>query len=322
MAVKKPVKATSSEDKLRNPLNSLFFGQGKKFRHETFDFLGWLKDLEAKTDEEKLAALKDASKVYKHPKIGIYTTREDGETHHADASLTPTGGGVYDGEFPDIFPDDGPDPYLICGVEYPLISFITDEHIAWEAFADEHKLSENIARRNQITLDINKTIPSDEDINRMTLELPSLIETRSQLITAKAKLTRDLDTDDEAIAKVTARIVLTTAEMQAIQDAMHAHANKHDFYQLAVDNSPHRKEMQELRDAYRLAYLEYAHRLATQKELTTETFDAWKKTASGSDFDNAEFVVSEGNDLLTLGQAAQPLNRDQRRKNAMNNLKN
>lgn len=295
MAVKKPGKLSSSEDKIKDL--SLFFLQGRTLRFE---------------------GLPDGAPL----KVGIVTSQEGEDKKHVEVPLRSVDGGAFELLVPDVFPDDGPDTYLICGVEYPLVSLTVDQHEAWEKFAEERKLSENISERNQIAIEINKTIPSDEDINRMMLELPRLMDTRTQLMDKKAELTRDLNTDDKTIAKVTARIALTTTEMKESQEAINAHSDKHDFHKLAVANSPHRHRLQKLRDEYRLGYLEYAHTLATEKELTKDAFEVWKNTAVGSDFDNAEKVVSEGNDLLTLGQDAQPLNRDQRRKAAMNSLKN
>lgn len=291
MAKRVVEKRTSSEDKIKNL--SLYFLQGLEVRLEG-------------VPAELLEAL-DTAKVALHG---------DGKLlGHAPLRAQ---GGALGFTVPDLYPDDGPEVYAVCGVAFPAVSFTFDEHVAWTEFAEERELSQNLARQSELALRITQSFPTDEEINSVSQQLPELRRAHTELIKRQANAYADLDMSEEEVERISARVRLTSARIKALQSQLEAWSQQRNPLEQASVADPLARELQGLKNAYNVAFLEFCHRLATQRGLTGDAWDTWRERATGDDYANATEVIAAGNGFWTRGQEPEPMNRQQRRQAVRN----
>ena len=330
--------APSTEDALKNPTSSLFFFQGREVELRVHDAYSILEAVRGKSDEERLTYLKHLegmSLSLRNPRLIIYTveeklefdddmnlqTRTEKRETNVKLERRP---GAYIFSVPDLYPNDGPKRYEVCGVTHNERSFTKDEHDAWEKFSDERELSKNLAKQSEIRRKVGEKLPSDEDVESMRRQLPQLRKAQNKLYDKQREAYLDLDLTTEQVEAVNARVKLTDTRIKEIDTELKKWGSQdvNDPFSQALATSPLRKDLQEWTDAWNVAFLEFVHKLSVDQGLTDEAFDLWLERAQADDYANAIVLVTEGNAFWTYGKAATPISREDDQKREFKKLLN
>ena len=320
-------KVESSEDKLKNPLNSLFFMQGHHMIWEGLDWLDFARGLESLSDVEKLARLIELAKVSKDPKVAIrtVTTDENGvvqDIQHTNVPLFREGSGKYRMTVPDLYKRDGADKYLINDQLFYVDSFTKDDHIAWETWSEEQKLGENFAKQTNVRRGIRSVVPTDDEIDSVRQEIPGLEDARQKLQEKQKAAYADLDLDDDAVTKISARLKLTNTRIKELRTQLYVWENESDPLELAKKTQPMTKELEGLEAEVNRIFMTFVHDFATRNQMTTLTLDEWLEQADEQDYSNAIQWVAEGNARKMLGRIARPITREEERARELHKVLN
>lgn len=320
-------KVEASEDKLKNPLNSLFFLQGHHMIWEGLDWLEFAKGLSGLDDAAKLAKLAELEQVSKDLKVAIrtVTTDENGvvqDVQHTNVPLIREGSGKYRMTVPDVYPRDGAEKYLINDRLFYVDSFTKDDHIAWETWSEEQKLSENFAKQSDLHLKKRSVIPTDDEIDSVRQEIPGLEESRKGLIAKQQAAYADLSLDDDAVIKITARLKLTNTRLKELRAQLYVWENESDPLGVAEKVAPYQAELQVLEAEVNRIFMTFVHDYATRNSITNLTLEEWLEQADEQDYSNAIQWCAEGNARKMLGRIARPITREEERARELHKVLN
>jgi hypothetical protein len=318
-------KVESSEEKIKG--NALFFMQGHQMIWEGLDWLEFAQKLGGLSDEEKLTKLAELAQFSKTPKVSIRTFSKDEEgkvtdVHHTNVPLMAEGGGKYRMTVPDLFPRDGAEKYLINDLLFYVDSFTKDDHIAWETWSEEQGLTELFAKQTAVRRNIRSVVPTDDEIDSVRQEIPGLEQARQTLQEKQKAAYADLDLDDDAVTKISARLKLTNTRIKELRTQLYVWENESDPLELAKKTQPMTKELEGLEAEVNCIFMTFVHDYALRNSMTSLTLDEWLEQADEQDYSNAIQWVASGNARRMLGRIARPITREEERARELHKVLN
>lgn len=314
-------KQQSSEEKIKG--NALYFLQDKDMHLDIEDAGSWARALSKLSDKEALAAIKEKASDPRRPKLAMVTIEANADggdapphvRRHVDILLQENPDGGYDFTVPDVYKRDGPEEYEICGVILPAASFTKAVSDDWKTLYEARGIRALLARQSEINREIRKTIPSDSYITSLRKDqLPKIIKSIEELSERQAKMLADLDVPEEQLDQVRARLKLAISRQKEMEAELAEWDDTNDPFTRALEMNPNREESEKIDDAFASCFLEFAHKLAVEADLTTDAFEVWKEMATGEDYRNAMAVVTKGNDSAQIyAREATPISRDRAR---------
>lgn len=250
--------------------------------------------------------------VVEHLTLRLYAEDAQGKTHLADVVPEHQEDGAFTGAFPELYADEEPETFAVCGVVMPIRSYTQDEYFSWLDLSKERGLPRLNAERRKLERNIQlastgeiELLAAHQRMDKFTKEYDVLLaEEADDLYGLKPQEPGQLPRE-EKLSILGARIKdLRKVIQQNIIDPMKL------FDEIGDDS----ERLEAVKVEQKKVSLEFVHSLATAEELTSKPFEAWLKRANGKDLDNAAELVDSGNEPYRSGGDAEPLNRKERRR--------
>lgn len=184
--------------------------------------------------------------------------------------------------------------YKICGTEIDS-AMLFKEFAHWEDHAKKRELTRlqaelakagDAAQKDYRNTALQKKVDLHASLSKSYRNLLRRVETNYIACT---------DEDFEALDKLPDRIAILEDEINALTPDPEASIEVSEKH-LATLTPVWRK--------HRLVYLEFAHWLASTRNLTLEKFSAWSDRAKNDDFDDAMKLVEAGKSQHAFGAAS------------------
>lgn len=305
---------------------SLYFLGGKEMRLEGLESLLFYKDIDKFSDADILTKVKALAKTYKQPKISVVTRTfyEEGELEdkkagdlkdlkHTDAPLYPQADGAYTLFVPDLYRQKEGTSFEVLGLELDTESFTDDAVTEWETLEETEKLSEKRLMLRDKIRELNKILPTDDEIKTLESELPGLKNDRNALHQRYRNGLLDETVSAETLKQLLERRKLADAHIKEVQAQVTEYNEGFDTLETLRNSTPLGKEIMALTQELQEVYLRYTHESAHRAGLTDAGVETWVDEATQQDLANAQMWVELGKAQRTSGKVSRPMSREDRR---------
>lgn len=200
------------------------------------------------------------------------------------------------------------DHYLVVDTVFKAESFLFERFQDWRDFSRDRDLQRVAKRMADLYSEIHQNNANGETEATLNTRIANLVTARNNILVKESQPPYVLKAkDNEALDGINASLSGLRKTLTEV---------KKDPKEIYAEAGANYKDLDETNQAYRLIYLEFCHRLATENGDTKLTWEEWTAQATGEDYRSANAVVDAGNAAYLSADGTRPLTRQERRAKA------